>query len=84
MSATMLNTVSDHHISNSGEQHTTRSCVAEAEPEQTVSALSEKIEDIPPDGGYGWVCTGCNFFINAHTWGINSVSILLRRCVNLC
>ena len=31
-------------------------------------------EDIPPDGGYGWVCTACVFIINAHTWGINSVS----------
>lgn len=31
-------------------------------------------EDIPPDGGYGWVVTACVFIINAHTWGINSVS----------
>ena len=30
------------------------------------------VEDIPPDGGYGWVCTACLFFINANTWGINS------------
>lgn len=30
-------------------------------------------EDIPPDGGYGWVCTACVFLINAHTWGVNSV-----------
>lgn len=29
-------------------------------------------EDIPPDGGYGWVCTACVFLINAHTWGVNS------------
>ena len=28
--------------------------------------------DEPPDGGYGWVCVMCTFFINAHTWGINS------------
>ena len=28
--------------------------------------------DEPPDGGYGWVCVACTFFINAHTWGINS------------
>ncbi len=35
--------------------------------------VEEKIEaDEPPDGGYGWVCVGCTFFINAHTWGINS------------
>ena len=26
----------------------------------------------PPDGGYGWVCVACNFFINGHTWGVNS------------
>ena len=30
-------------------------------------------EDIAPDGGYGWVCAACVFFINAHTWGVNSV-----------
>ncbi|KAK3714804.1 hypothetical protein LTR37_007539 [Vermiconidia calcicola] len=29
-------------------------------------------EDVPPDGGYGWICTGCVFVINAHTWGVNS------------
>lgn len=29
--------------------------------------------DVPPDGGYGWVCVACIFMINAHTWGINSV-----------
>lgn len=30
-------------------------------------------EDIPPDGGYGWVCTAACLLINAHTWGVNSV-----------
>lgn len=32
-----------------------------------------RIQDVPPDGGYGWVCVVCCFWINAHTWGINSV-----------
>ena len=32
-------------------------------------------EDVPPDGGYGWICTGCVFVINAHTWGVNSVGL---------
>ncbi|KAL1956003.1 hypothetical protein VTO42DRAFT_7903 [Malbranchea cinnamomea] len=29
-------------------------------------------EDVPPDGGYGWVCVACAAFINANTWGVNS------------
>jgi len=42
------------------------------DPERT-SEKSKTADDIPPDGGYGWVCTGCCFLINAHTWGVNSV-----------
>lgn len=38
----------------------------------TPSNVSNR-EDIPPDGGYGWVCTICFFLINANTWGVNSV-----------
>lgn len=30
------------------------------------------VVDEPPNGGYGWVCVACNFWINACTWGINS------------
>ncbi|GIZ44841.1 hypothetical protein CKM354_000802700 [Cercospora kikuchii] len=29
-------------------------------------------EDVPPDGGYGWICTLCVCLINAHTWGVNA------------
>ncbi|EFQ96678.1 Mch2p [Nannizzia gypsea CBS 118893] len=35
--------------------------------------LSEKVAgDIPPEGGYGWVCVACAGLINANTWGVNS------------
>ena len=37
-------------------------------------------EDVPPDGGYGWVCCACVFLINAHTWGVNSVRHLSFPC----
>lgn len=39
------------------------------------------LEDVPPNGGYGWICTGCVFLINAHTWGINAVS--LDKCLSV-
>ena len=42
-------------------------------PDTEQPQIEEKVEvDEPPDGGYGWVCVMCTFFINAHTWGINS------------
>lgn len=44
-----------------------------ARPEADWPHIGErKEEDEQPDGGYGWVCVACTFFINAHTWGINS------------
>jgi MFS family permease len=39
---------------------------------ETTETTTQSKEDVPPDGGYGWVCVACNFFINGHTWGINS------------
>ena len=36
-------------------------------------------EDVPPDGGYGWVCIACVFLINAHSWGVNSVRTIDPR-----
>jgi MFS family permease len=40
--------------------------------EQSSRTPSKQGDDVPPDGGYGWICVGCNFLINGHTWGINS------------
>lgn len=34
-------------------------------------------EDILPNGGYGWGCVACVFLINAHTWGVGGVSLIL-------
>ena len=36
-------------------------------------ATIESSTDIPPDGGYGWVCVACGTIVNACTWGVNSV-----------
>ncbi|KAL9116627.1 MAG: hypothetical protein Q9187_006849 [Circinaria calcarea] len=38
-----------------------------------VANLEKDVQDVPPDGGYGWVCVACVFMVNAHTWGLNSV-----------
>ena len=44
--------------------------------------IETKSVDVPPNGGYGWICVACVFLINAHTWGINSVGkpLLLFEC----
>ncbi|EPE26886.1 MFS general substrate transporter [Glarea lozoyensis ATCC 20868] len=44
---------------------------ADLESEKTPSPDSS-VEDVPPDGGFGWICVACCALINAHTWGINS------------
>lgn len=31
-------------------------------------------EDVPPDGGYGWICVAACFTVNCFTWGTVSVS----------
>lgn len=51
-------------------------------PPETITELTDvppqnavSVEEPPPNGGYAWVCTACCFMINAHTWGLNSVSL---------
>ncbi|KAI4204044.1 MAG: hypothetical protein LQ350_001437 [Teloschistes chrysophthalmus] len=53
-----------------GSWRSSEKSAAEQDPDSTQS--SEKTVDSPPNGGYGWVCVACCFWINAHTWGINS------------
>lgn len=45
----------------------------EADGRDHTHEAEAKPVDIPPDGGYGWVCVACLFVMNAHTWGVNSV-----------
>jgi hypothetical protein len=64
--------VENSHIEKKTE-HSDRSNseTIESAPNQTQEQTWE-----PPNGGYGWVCVATCFFINAHTWGLNSVRSL--------
>jgi hypothetical protein len=51
--------------------------LAPSQPGQAVDETEkdpQPTKDVIPEGGYGWVCVACCTIINAHSWGINSVS----------
>lgn len=50
---------------------TTEGAITEADAFPIAVNIVSQV-DIPPNGGYGWVCTACVFWSNAHTWGMNS------------
>ena len=41
-------------------------------PTTTTAPSSKPPVDVPPNGGYGWVCVCAVATINGHTWGLNS------------
>jgi hypothetical protein len=42
--------------------------------ERDAPSHAREREDVPPNGGFGWVCVVCLHLINGHTWGLNSAS----------
>lgn len=52
-----------------GTRNSASSATLEAELSNTTITPRKNVS---PEGGYGWVCVACCFFINGHTWGINS------------
>jgi hypothetical protein len=49
-----------------------------SEKSQEVLRVRANPKDVE-ESAYGWVCTGCVFFINGHTWGL--VGFPLRSCL---
>lgn len=64
------------NISSNSNSDINRTAGGEHEHEHEPPDDAVSIEDVPPNGGYGWVCTASVFLINAHTWGLNSVSFV--------
>ena len=62
----------DEEAQPSGDNGQANNLDAGLELVGTRSNIADR-EDVPPDGGYGWVCSIAFLFINAHTWGVNSV-----------
>lgn len=75
MTATLQATPPDIIRGNSETRlSTARESIARSDKSSDIEqvAIGAKVGDIPPNGGYGWVCVVCVFWINAHTWGLNS------------
>src|ERR1700753_45906 len=72
------------HIANcvksSKENETT---CQRSEAETGSIPLDLEPDAIPPNGGYGWICVVIVFFINAHTWGLNSVSYHISELIGI-
>ncbi|CAN9157342.1 unnamed protein product [Alternaria alternata] len=47
-------------------------CSPQSPADATVPSAGQPIVDVPPNGGYGWVCVAAVATINGHTWGLNS------------
>jgi MFS family permease len=60
-----------HSSDHDSLPETSERTLSVVDPEQAPQP-APKLEDVAPDGGYGWVVVACLFLINAHTWGINS------------
>lgn len=54
------------------DPHRSQATLNHPEQDEGLRPDSTAYEDVPPNGGYGWVCTFCVFMIIVHTWGINS------------
>jgi hypothetical protein len=61
----------EHGTPHSGESN--EADTLDQTPENGLALSKTKsIVDVPPNGGYGWVCVAACATINAHTWGLNS------------
>ncbi|KAI4646198.1 uncharacterized protein J4E79_010707 [Alternaria viburni] len=43
-----------------------------SKPNKPTSPPDTHPVDVPPNGGYGWICVAAVATINGHTWGLNS------------
>jgi hypothetical protein len=62
-----------HEVTTDGSASSDPEKLGALEDLRQIPEEETKPVDVPPDGGYGWVCVVCVALMNAHTWGVNSV-----------
>ena len=66
-------TVDGAHVDYAGlqKEQAELNVVGNGQAELGVADIGKQ-PDVPPNGGYGWVCVAACVTINGHTWGLNS------------
>lgn len=67
-----MNTIELAHTAGGDNRNAPREGGGDLERNSGPLAATNAPHDVPPNGGYGWVCTFCTFLIIVHTWGINA------------
>ena len=70
-------TTSTHKDGEEGQGKDGSQADVDATPRSEQVSDEKPHQDVPPDGGYGWICVACAAFINGNTWGVNSVRFVL-------
>lgn len=65
----------NHDTANSVDHNATTRVSSSEQPDPPSALTLDEVDNLPPDGGYGWVCVLACFLVNFATWGVVAVRV---------